>query len=167
MAGWKLGGLLAPIDREAHKGVTSRYSNKLKEIGLNRVRANECERIGAIPEAKLAKAFEETEREGVLNTVARELEQAKAELDHGEYKAMFADLPFGYDRGIKFRRIARCSKLVEHVPLLPPDWGTLSLLTRLIKLDAENGTTLFDDLLADGTINSAMARKAGYEFPDG
>jgi N6-adenosine-specific RNA methylase IME4 len=41
----------------------------LREIGLNKNRANECERISAIPGAKLQKAFEETAREGVLNTI--------------------------------------------------------------------------------------------------
>jgi N6-adenosine-specific RNA methylase IME4 len=69
-ARWRLGQLLAAIDRRSGHGVTSRYSKILKDLGLNRVRANECERIGAIPREKLAKAFVETEREGVLNTVA-------------------------------------------------------------------------------------------------
>jgi hypothetical protein len=32
--------------------------------------ANECERIGAIPEEKLDNAFRERAKEGVLNTVA-------------------------------------------------------------------------------------------------
>jgi len=43
-ARWRLGQLLSPIEQSGH-GVTSRYSKKLQEIGLNRVRANECERI--------------------------------------------------------------------------------------------------------------------------
>ena len=58
-ARWRLGQLLAEIDRRAGTGVTSRYTSLLKELGLNRVRANECERIAAIPEDKLRKAFAE------------------------------------------------------------------------------------------------------------
>src|SRR6516225_8157618 len=68
-ARWRLGQLLAEINRRAGTGVTSRYSSTLKEIGLNRVRANECERIGTIPADKLPRAFHETAREGVLNTI--------------------------------------------------------------------------------------------------
>ena len=41
----------------------------LKQLGLNKNRANECQRISAIPADKLPKAFAETAREGVLNTV--------------------------------------------------------------------------------------------------
>jgi N6-adenosine-specific RNA methylase IME4 len=41
----------------------------LDEIGLNKNRANECERIGAIPDQKLPNAFAEAAKEGVLNTI--------------------------------------------------------------------------------------------------
>jgi N6-adenosine-specific RNA methylase IME4 len=76
-ARWKIGQLLAKIEKRqgARTDLTSsRSGNKLfeaylKEIGLNKNRANECQRIGAIPESKLKKAFEEKEKEGVLNTI--------------------------------------------------------------------------------------------------
>jgi hypothetical protein len=50
-ARWKLGQLLAKVDRQ-QGGSTSRAGTLtpyLKEIGLNKNRANECERIAAIP----------------------------------------------------------------------------------------------------------------------
>lgn len=72
-ARWKLGQLLAQIERrQGARSTSSRAGTKLnylREIGLNKNRANECERISAIPEPKLEKAFEETAREGVLNTI--------------------------------------------------------------------------------------------------
>lgn len=80
-ARWKLGQLLAKVERERHAGpgrgheekTTSRpetgFRAYLKEIGLNKDRANECERIAAIPEPKLKAAFEERAKEGVLNTI--------------------------------------------------------------------------------------------------
>jgi hypothetical protein len=73
-ARWRLGQLLTKVER-AHGGDrrSSSRAGTLKSylhgIGLNKNRANECERISAIPRDKLRKAFEETEREGVLNTV--------------------------------------------------------------------------------------------------
>jgi hypothetical protein len=58
--------LLAKVERQ-QGGPTSRAGTLrpyLKEIGLNKNRANECERIAAIPEPKLTAAFEERAREG-------------------------------------------------------------------------------------------------------
>jgi N6-adenosine-specific RNA methylase IME4 len=75
-ARWKLGQLLAKIERDREGGRPSenrpgsgQFRAYLREIGLNKNRANECERIAAIPEPKLRNAFEEKAREGVLNTV--------------------------------------------------------------------------------------------------
>jgi N6-adenosine-specific RNA methylase IME4 len=73
-ARWKLGQLLGKVER-SHGGDRRSTSQAgtlksyLAGIGLNKNRANECERIAAIPRDKLTKAFSETEREGVLNTV--------------------------------------------------------------------------------------------------
>jgi N6-adenosine-specific RNA methylase IME4 len=76
-ARWKLGQLLAKLEKDkgGRPGKNSSQAGKslfaayLKQIGLNKNRANECERIAAIPEPKLKNAFEEKAREGVLNTV--------------------------------------------------------------------------------------------------
>jgi hypothetical protein len=77
-ARWKLGGLLAEVERaqgarndQTSSGARTKsgYRAYLREKGLAKTSANECERIAAIPQEKLAKAFSETEREGVLNTV--------------------------------------------------------------------------------------------------
>src|SRR5262245_61446110 len=94
--------------------------------------------------------------------VARDLEQAKEELGTTDYYLMFenGELPFSRPKATKFGRIANCEQLLKcsHENILPPDWNILYLLTRVIKLDAKNGTSLFDDLITDGTINSAMSR---------
>jgi N6-adenosine-specific RNA methylase IME4 len=75
-ARWKLGNLLAKIERSKggrpaknSSGVPTGFRAYLRDIGISKDSANECERIGAIPETKLAKAFQDTEREGVLNTI--------------------------------------------------------------------------------------------------
>ncbi|PWT72143.1 MAG: hypothetical protein C5B60_09955 [Chloroflexi bacterium] len=75
-ARWRLGQLLADLnpgmggDRRSASGVRKlNFASYLRKIGLGKTSANECERIGAIPAEKLPKAFYETEREGVLNTV--------------------------------------------------------------------------------------------------
>ena len=90
--------------------------------------------------------------------VARDLKQAKAELGHGEFLLMFEkkEVPFSQPKASKFKLIAECSKIEDysHENILPPDWNTLYLLTRLAKKAPE----LFDELVANGTINSAMAR---------
>jgi hypothetical protein len=59
-ARWRLGQLLAEVDRETHaspgpghkgektvSGVRTGFRRYLREVGLNKNRANECERIGA------------------------------------------------------------------------------------------------------------------------
>ena len=69
---WKLGQLLAKVERQqgARTDKTSsragtKFRAYLKEIGLDKNRANESERIAAIPdEFKLKKAFEEIARAG-------------------------------------------------------------------------------------------------------
>jgi N6-adenosine-specific RNA methylase IME4 len=77
-ARWKLGQLLDELQNKKPGARTDLTLSRvgtgfrayLREIGLDKNRANECERIGAIkPRDKLLKAFSETEREGVLNTV--------------------------------------------------------------------------------------------------
>jgi N6-adenosine-specific RNA methylase IME4 len=74
-ARWRLGQLLAKVERGTGPGRGKKVSQAatsfrayLRDIGLQKDRANECERIGAIPREKLTKVFSETEREGVLNT---------------------------------------------------------------------------------------------------
>ena len=76
VARWRLGQLLAKVERDTGPGrgkkvsrLGTSFRSYLRDVGLNKNRANECERIGAIPEEKLTKAFSETAREGVLNTV--------------------------------------------------------------------------------------------------
>lgn len=79
-ARWKLGQLLAKIERRQLSGLkrgkfplsraeTTGFRAYLREIGLDKNRANEAERISAIPKDKLAKAFEETRDQDILNTV--------------------------------------------------------------------------------------------------
>jgi N6-adenosine-specific RNA methylase IME4 len=55
--------------RSSSRAGNLKFGAYLEQIGLNKNRANECERIAAIPEPKLQKAFEERAREGVLNTI--------------------------------------------------------------------------------------------------
>ena len=81
LARWKLGRLLATVEREQTAGLmhgdeaplsrpgTTGFRAYLAEIGLNKNRANECERIGAIPEDKLGNAFQEAAKERALNSV--------------------------------------------------------------------------------------------------
>jgi N6-adenosine-specific RNA methylase IME4 len=72
-ARWRLGQLLAKMEKSHGRSWMSRPETSkrayLREIGLDKSRANECERIAAIPKPKLKAAFEEKAREGVLNTV--------------------------------------------------------------------------------------------------
>jgi N6-adenosine-specific RNA methylase IME4 len=93
-----------------------------------------------------------------LIAVARDLQQARSELDYGEYMLMFEkeEVPFSYKTSNKFIRISESPKILEfsHARILPPDWSTLYLLTRLAKKDPK----LFDRLIDDGTIHSAMSR---------
>jgi N6-adenosine-specific RNA methylase IME4 len=90
--------------------------------------------------------------------VARDLEQAKEEIGYGEYMLMFEknEVPFSSSKGRKFIGIATTSKILEcsHENILPPDWNTLYLLSRL----AQKHPEVFDRLVDDGTINSAMSR---------
>jgi hypothetical protein len=69
-ARWKLGRMLAKAEKRQTVGLkrgssplsraeTTGFRAYLREIGLDKSRANECERIGAIPEPKLRAAFEE------------------------------------------------------------------------------------------------------------
>lgn len=92
--------------------------------------------------------------------VARDLERAKEELA-GEYMLLFDELaalrtPLSYSKANRFIAIANSPKIsqLHHDAILPPDWNTLYLLTRLAKKHPE----MFDRLVADGTINSAMSR---------
>ena len=73
-ARWKLGQLSAKVERRVGRPSencpgSGQFRAYLTDIGLNKNRANECQRISAIPEAKLRRAFEETAQEGVLNTI--------------------------------------------------------------------------------------------------
>ena len=70
-ARWKLGQLLAKIERGQTAGLkrgkvsplsqagTTGFRAYLSEIGLNKNRANECERISAIPKEKLLRRLRE------------------------------------------------------------------------------------------------------------
>jgi N6-adenosine-specific RNA methylase IME4 len=77
LARWKLGRELAKVERghgpgRGKKDVPSRdtfFRAYLKDLGLNKNRANECERIGAIPDNKLPNAFAEAAKRGRLNTI--------------------------------------------------------------------------------------------------
>jgi N6-adenosine-specific RNA methylase IME4 len=61
-ARWKLGRLLAQIERAKHPGkgkvASASLTSLLKQIGLDRQTAMESQRIGAMPKPKLDKAFE-------------------------------------------------------------------------------------------------------------
>lgn len=61
-AGLKRGSIVP--SRDNGKG----FRDYLHGVGLNKNRANEFERIGAIPPDKLPNAFREKAEEGVLNT---------------------------------------------------------------------------------------------------
>lgn len=84
-ARWKLGRLLAKIERapagRRAKNMSqsgTHFRSYLKEINLDKNRAEEAQRIGSIPsEAKLRKAFEEAEREGEFVTISMMLDFAR------------------------------------------------------------------------------------------
>jgi hypothetical protein len=85
--------------------------------------------------------------------VARDLEQAQEEIGYSEYMLMFekGEVPFGYKKGNMFIRIADSPKISEfhHDGILPPDWNTLYLLTRLGK---EKCSAIVERLL-NGCVN--------------
>ena len=77
-ARWKLGTLLAKEERQERKrtaegtyvpGRDTGFRAYLRDIGLNKNRAVEAQRIAAIPKEKLAAAFTEAANEGQLHTV--------------------------------------------------------------------------------------------------
>jgi N6-adenosine-specific RNA methylase IME4 len=88
-ARWKLGQLLAKVERSEHAGPgrghkktissTSKwFSEYINDIGLDKDRASQVQRIGAIPdELRLRKAFREAEESDVLNTVRGMIEFAR------------------------------------------------------------------------------------------
>jgi N6-adenosine-specific RNA methylase IME4 len=100
LARWKLGRLLAKVERQKVGGgrggkltvsrIGTSYRAYLQDIGLNKSRAHECERIGAIPDQKLPNAFAEAAKEGVLNTIDSMFRFArpfwKIEIRHKKHK---------------------------------------------------------------------------------
>jgi hypothetical protein len=84
-ARWKLGQLLAEIDRATHPGkgkvMLSGLTSLLKRLGLTRPTALAAERIGSLPDEELDKAFAYAHRNDILNTFAeraRSLRQTPA-----------------------------------------------------------------------------------------
>jgi hypothetical protein len=61
------------------------------------------------------------------------LNEAKANVDHGDWLKLVEELPFGEDTAQRLMAIARHPVIsnTEHVRDLPPSWGTLYQLTRL------------------------------------
>jgi hypothetical protein len=84
------------------------------------------------------------------------LNEAKDELDHGEFLAMIEDkLPFGARTaqmlmGIAKHPIIGNAKYISH---LPPSWGTLYELTKIPDEELKQ-------MIAEGRINSELERKA-------
>ena len=79
---------------------------------------------------------------------------AKQELPHGQFQAMVDNaLPFRPRTAERLMAIAADKRLRNptHVSHLPSSWGTLYELTKL-------SDERVAELLADGTINSEMAR---------
>ena len=79
--------------------------------------------------------------------------EAKAKLKHGQWGGMVASLPFGHSTANKLMAIAEHPVLTksEHVPNLPPSWGTLHVLTTL-------PDEALEEMLRDRTINCEMTR---------
>jgi hypothetical protein len=110
-ARWHLGRLLKKVMRGSGPGRGKKVSQTetsfrkyLRDIGLDKSRANEAERIGAIPTEKiLRKAFAEAEDEGVLNTVGGMLLYAKpywyTEKRKAKHKAIAAEAEQSADEG--------------------------------------------------------------------
>ena len=65
--------------------------------------------------------------------IGRLLEEAKSELDHGEFSRLFDDLPFSQRTGQRYMAIAANRVLTKatHASHLPPCWYTLYQLSRL------------------------------------
>lgn len=87
--------------------------------------------------------------------VGRLLIEAKATLPHGEFMAMVADdLPFGQSTANKLMAVASHRFLAnwEHVPSLPPSWGTLYELSKLPE-------PVLEAALDNGRITPEMQRK--------
>jgi N6-adenosine-specific RNA methylase IME4 len=83
-ARWKLGKLLKRVERAKPRpeGRTISRSGKwfgdyLKENGINKNRTSEAQRIGAMPEAELRRAFAASVEEDILNTISRLISVAK------------------------------------------------------------------------------------------
>jgi hypothetical protein len=104
IARWKLGQLLEKKERQkvirGKAGSITKLGKSilkyLDEIGLDKNRAAEVQRIGAIPdEEKLRKAFKEAEDNDILNTVRGMIEFArpwfKIETRKRKHKAVQAD----------------------------------------------------------------------------
>jgi hypothetical protein len=94
--------------------------------------------------------------EAILD-VGRMLIQAQAEVGHGNWLRLIEKLPFGESTAQKLQRIVDPEKAPhlsnpEHVPDLPPSWGTLHVLSRLTPERFEAG-------VAAGVIRPDMERK--------
>jgi hypothetical protein len=87
--------------------------------------------------------------------VGRLLIEAKAALDHGQWGEMFRakHVPFSQSTANKLMAIADHKVLTdsEHVPNLPPSWGTLYELSHIPEPDLR-------EMLSDGYINCETPR---------
>lgn len=94
----------------------------------------------------------ETAVEGFVQ-LGRDLQQAKIELEHGEWLAMLrSDLKFHPRIAQMLKRVAKWVEMrgiASH--LLPPDYTTIDKITRLDE-------TTFNRLVADGTICPSLQR---------
>jgi hypothetical protein len=93
--------------------------------------------------------------ESILAT-GRLLNEAKDELDHGEFYKMFAnkEVPFSQRTAQMLMAIAEHPILsnANHGSHLPPHWRTLSELTKI-------PNALFEQMLSDGRIHCELERK--------
>lgn len=93
--------------------------------------------------------------DGIIET-SRLLNEARCDPDlpHGEFIGMVErDLPFGVSTADKLMKIYRNHVLInsEHVPNLPPNWGTLAQLARI-------DCPLLERWIADGLVHPEMER---------
>jgi hypothetical protein len=90
------------------------------------------------------------------------LEAAKAELEHGEWSAMFQTGELPFDKRTAERLIViSCSDNIRnatHVSHLPIHWGTLYELAKLTDEQFDNG-------IQSGTINPQMLHRAPGKSP--
>jgi hypothetical protein len=101
---------------------------------------------------KIAAAWRKT-TESIIET-GRLLNEAKAEVEHGDWLKLVEVLPFGEDTAQRLMAIARHPVIsnTEHVRYFPPSWGTLYELTKVPDKALLTG-------IKDHAINPGMERK--------